>query len=398
MQSFARHLTSTACLALLAASASAQDLVITNARLLDGAGRDIANGSVVIRDGRIASVASGAADAGGVDTIDARGMTLMPGYIDAHRHIIRGDSDQWFREQSVDRMREFLESGFTTLMSGGGPVPGIIELKQRIDSNELEGPRIITSGRADPRSYSTPAAARERVRAIAAAGVEIIKVRIEVAPTEVERAVLAAVVDEGRRHGLDVMVHASSVEAMLTAVELGAAKLVHTPHGSFMSEADARAVAEAGIENLSTVGFGVPVFGVYNDDNVPTFRDGNPWPEGILAGQGRGREAGEKIVNGRTLFDAGVTYGFGTDTNYHPRDGLYHELKTLNLMFSPLDILEIMGPGTAAFIEMGDDLGTLDPGKIADLVLIDGDPLELIFNLLNVQVVIQGGEIVADKR
>ena len=58
----------------------------------------------------------------------------------------------------------------------------------------------------------------------------------------------------------------------------------------------------------------------------------------------------------------------------------------------------MMGPNTAAFIDMSDDLGTLEPGKLADMVMVDGDPLELIFNLLNVQVVIQGGEIVVDKR
>jgi imidazolonepropionase-like amidohydrolase len=57
-----------------------------------------------------------------------------------------------------------------------------------------------------------------------------------------------------------------------------------------------------------------------------------------------------------------------------------------------------MGPNTAAFIEMSDDLGTLAPGKIADIVIVDGDPLDLIFNLLNVEVVIKGGKVVIDKR
>jgi len=91
-------------------------------------------------------------------------------------------------------------------------------------------------------------------------------------------------------------------------------------------------------DSLSTIGFGVPVFGVFNNNNVPAFRDGSPWPSGIIDGQGRGREAGEKAVNGRTLWDVGVTYGFGTDTNYHPKAGLAHELRALNLMFSKLPV------------------------------------------------------------
>ena len=372
--------------------AHAQDLVITNARLLDGTMRHIESGSLVIRNGRIDSVRAGTPGVDGLPVLDAEGRTLLPGYIDAHRHIMRGDDDQWFREESVDRMREFLESGFTTLMSGGGPVPGIVELKRRVNSGTLTGPRIVTSGRADPERFANADEARAAVRELAAAGVEIIKARV--APEQ--KDMLAVVVDEGRRHGLDVMVHAVTVPAMHAAIDAGAAKLVHTPHDSFMTAEDARRVAAAGIENLSTVGFAVPVFGVFNDDNVPTFRDGSPWPEGIL-GTGS-NAAGEKIVNARTLWDAGVIYGFGTDTGYHPRDGLYHELKALNVMFSPADILKLMGPNTAAFIDRSDELGALEPGMVADLVLVDGNPLDLIFNLLNVDVVIKGGEIVVDRR
>jgi imidazolonepropionase-like amidohydrolase len=373
------------------AAALAQDLVITNARILD-VSTNIARGSIVIEDGRIVSVTAGAAAAGGKPTLDAGGRTVLPGYIDAHRHIINGDTEQWFRDESVVRMQEFLDAGFTTLMSGGGPMPGIMELKRRIDSGELKGPRVITSGRADPANFKTPEEARAAVRALAAAHVEIVKAAV----TPAEKDMLAVVVDEARKHDLDVMVHAVTVPAMLAAIEAGAAKLVHTPHDSFLTNEQAKLVADRGIENLSTVGFAVPVFGVFNQDNVPTFRDGSPWPSGIL-GTGS-NAAGEKIVNARTLWDNGVVYGFGTDTNYLPIDGLYHELKVLNLMFSPRDIVKLMGPNTAAFIERTDELGTIAPGKIADLTIVDGDPLKLIFNLLNVAVVVQGGKIVVDRR
>jgi len=375
----------------VAGAAGAQDLVITNARILD-VDTNIARGSIVIEDGRIVSVAAGAAAASGKPTLDAGGRTVLPGYIDAHRHIINGDTDQWFREVSVQRMQEFLDAGFTTLMSGGGPMPGIMELKRRIDSGEIKGPRVITSGRADPANFKTEAEARAAVRALAAAGVEIVKAAV----TPAEKEMLAVVVDEARKHDLDVMVHAVTVPAMIAAIEAGAAKLVHTPHDSFLTNEQAKMVADAGIENLSTVGFAVPVFGVFNDDNVPTFRDGSPWPSGIL-GTGS-NAAGEKPVNARTLWDNGVVYGFGTDTNYLPIDGLYHELKALNLMFSPRDIVKLMGPNTAAFIERTDDLGEIAPGKIADLTIVDGDPLKLIFNLLNVAVVVQSGKIVVDHR
>lgn len=372
--------------------AGAQDLVIINARILDGTGSTIERGSIIVEGGRIVSVAAGETDIQSMPVIDAKGMTVMAGFIDAHRHIMRGNDELWFEEQSVVRMQEFLDAGFTTLMSGGGPVPGIIELKRRIESGELKGPRIVTSGRADPGNFNTPEKARARVQELAEAGVEFIKARI--APED--KDLLASIVDEASNYDLDVMVHAVTVPAMIAAIEAGATKLVHTPHDSFLSNEEARLVADAGIENLSTIGFAVPVFGIFNDDNIPTFRDGSPWPAGIL-GTGS-NAAGEKAVNARTLWDNGVTLGFGTDTNYHPRDGLSQELRALNLMFSPQDIVKLMGINTAAFINMSDKLGTLEAGKIADMVIVDGDPLALIFNLLNVQIVIQGGEIVVDQR
>src|SRR5688572_8122582 len=380
------------------APAAAQDLVITNARVIVGTGQVIERGSIVVRNGRIASVAPGAPAASGGRTIDAKGMTAMPGFIDAHRHIINGNTEQWFTQQAQARMQEFLEAGYTTLMSGGGPVPGIVQLKERIEKGQIKGPRIVTSGRADPDSFKTEAAARAGVQQLAKAGVEIVKARIDPPAAAAQVAMLAAVIDEAKKHKLEVMVHAVSPQAMIAAVKAGAQKLVHTPHFGWLTEADARIVKDAGVEMLSCIGFGVPVFGVHNKENKPTFRDGKPWPESIIEGQGRGREAGEKAVNARTLWDAGVTFGYGTDTNYHPREGLAHELKALNLMFSPQDIVKLMGPNTAAFLEKSAELGTLESGKLADIVLLDGNPLEGYWNLLNTKVVIKGGAVVVDKR
>ena len=81
-----------------------------------------------------------------------------------------------------------------------------------------------------------------------------------------------------------------------------------------------------------------------------------------------------------------------------PKDSLDHELKPFRLLFSPKDIVKLMGPNTAAFIDMSDELGTLEPGKLADIVIIEGDPLADSLNLLNVVLVIKDGEIVADHR
>lgn len=376
----------------------AQDLAITNARIVVGNGAVINEGSIVMHAGRIVSVAQGHDHTAGVRTIDAKGMTVMPGFIDAHRHIINGNPQQWLKDQSTVRMQEFLDAGYTTLLAGGGPAPETLELKSRIDSGALKGPRVIAAGQVSL-AKSTPEEGRAEVHRLAGLGIKFIgEETVSPKPTEHEIEVLKAITDESKKAGVLVMVHAVSPAAMLASVDAGVPLLVHTPHFGWLTEEDARKVAAAGIKNLSTVGFGVPVFGVFADDNKPRFRDGRPWPESILDGEGRGREAGYKVVNARTLWDAGVVYGFGTDTNYLPRAGLAHELKALNLMFSMQDIVKLMGPNTAAFIQMSDDLGTLEQGKLADMVVLDGNPLEGYWNLLNVKVVIKGGEVMVDKR
>lgn len=384
---------------LAVAPAAAQDLVVTNARVIVGNGTVIEQGSIVVQKGRVVSVGAKPANAAaGARTIDAKGMSIMPGFIDGHRHIINGNTDTWFKEQAAARMQEFLEAGYTTLMSGGGPVPGIVQLKDRIEKGQLKGPRIITSGRADPPGFKTEQDARAAVQQLGKAGVEIIKARVDNDPSDAQMRILAAIVDEGQKSKLDTMVHAVSPKAMVATVKAGAQKLVHTPHFGWLSEADAKLVKDAGVEVLSCAGFGVPVFGVHNQANQPTFRDGKPWPAAILDGEGRGREAGYKTVNARTLWDGGVVYGFGTDTGYLPLQGLAHELRTLSLMFSPQDMIKLLGPNTAAFLDKSNELGTLEVGKFADIVMLDGNPLEGYWNLLRAKVVIKGGEVVVDKR
>jgi imidazolonepropionase-like amidohydrolase len=380
-----------------AARAAAQDLVITNARVIVGNGTVIDQGTIVVRGGRIASVSAGQAPATGqnpgAQTIDARGATAMAGFIDAHRHVNTGASEK-------AQMQQLLDAGYTTILSGGGPAEGNITLRDHIDQGVIKGPRIIPSGRLDL-ANGTPDAMRAEVRRLAALGVKFVGEQAltpKPGPTAKELENLRAAVDESKKAGVWIQIHAVSPQSMMAAVDAGVTKLVHTPHFGWLSFDDAKRVAVAGVKQLSTIGFGVPVFGVFADDNKPRFRDGKPWPESILDGDGRGQEAGYKAVNARTSWDAGVIYGYGTDTNYSPRAGLEHELKSLNLMFSMTDVVKLMGPNTASYIEMSDQLGTLEPGKLADIVLLGGNPLDGYWNLLNMKVVVKGGVIVSDQR
>ena len=402
--------TSVLAAAAVAAPAMAQNLAITNARIIVGDGQVIERGAIVVKDGRIASVSAGKAPASamlkGVKRIDGTGMTVIAGYIDDHRHLIQGPPDKFLKAQAADRMRELLEAGVTTVQSGGDNDAGVRALKAMVETGQIKGPRIITSGRVPTASLKNEEEVRAAVRKVAAEGADsIAEVHFPITeppqknvPTEQESRNLAAGIDEARKLGLNFQVHASAPAPMLAALKLGAKKLVHTPHFGWLSDADAKQVRDAGAWVSSCTGFGAPVFDVYNHDNKPTFRDGKPWPEQILDGEGRGREAGYKPVNGRTLFDNGVNYGFCTDTTYYAPAAVAHEIRVLSLVFSPLDLIKVLGQNSADFLDKGKDLGTLEPGKLGDLLLLTGNPLEGPWNFTTAVVVAKGGVVMVDKR
>src|SRR5512134_3654183 len=384
-----------ACGVALGAGApvAAQDLTITNAHIVVGNGTVIERGSIVVRGGRIVSVAAGAPASTSGRVIDANGLSAMAGFIDAHRHINTGPEEK-------AQMQRQLEAGYTTILSGGGPGDGNLTLREHIESGVINGPRIIPSERIRLANH-TPDSAREEVRKMAAMGIEYtgeISLTPVPGPTQQELDVLRAILDEGKKVGVNVQVHAVSSPAMNAAVEMGIPLLVHLPNKDWVSKADAERLAAAGTKILMTIGFGAPVIDVFEKDNTPRFRDGKPWPDGIVDGVGGGVEAGYAMVNARTIFDAGGIIGYCTDTTYDALAGLEHELKSMNVVFSPTDMVKIMGPNTAAYLGMEDQLGTLEAGKLADIVLLDGDPLEGYWNWLKTKVTIKEGKVVVDKR
>ena len=396
----------------VAGAANAQNLVITGGRIITGTGQVIEKGSVVVTDGKITKVAEGPAGPApkGAKIINAAGMTLIAGYIDDHRHIIQGRDPagvaKFMQEQAATEMRELLESGVTTVQSGGDDTEALLQLKKMIETGQMKGPRIITSDRVRPGSLPDEAAVRAAVDKAHAKGVDslaeiIFPMQMEPranAPTEDETNKLKAALDEAAKFHMPVQVHAVSTVAMDAAVKAGVKKLVHTPHFAWVTDEEAKAVAAAGAQVSSCTGYGAPVFAVFNHDNKPTFLDGAPWPQGVRMGEGGGREAGYKPVNGRTLFDNGVDYGYCTDTAYNALETMATELRVLNLTFSPIDLIKVMGQNSADFIDRGKELGTLETGKQGDILVLGGNPLDGYWNFMTAEMVVKGGVVMIDKR
>jgi len=390
--------------------ASAQDVAITNARIIVGSGQVIDSGTIIVKGGKIVSVTSGAAPTQGLRTIDAKGMSAMPGYIDSHKHVSNG-------ENAAGQMRLLLEAGYTTVLAGGGQADTNIALRDRIDKGEFVGPRIIASGQINLRQ--TPAEARAAVQALAAKGIkhtgEIALTPIP-GPTQAEIEVLKAIVDESKKVGIQVNVHAVSSPAMVAAIDAGVTRLVHIPNKDFTTYDQAERVAQTGSIVAGAIAFGAPYIDSLSPapaqvqwpkDNTTRFRDGKPWPEAISGanrdekGRALGTEGGYSLVNARRIWDADNTrqlISYSTDQNATDLVVLEHELKSYAVMFSMADIHRIIGPNAARYVGMAEQIGTLEPGKLADILLIDGNPTLNVYEMLKTKVVLKEGKVVVDKR
>jgi imidazolonepropionase-like amidohydrolase len=389
---------------------AAQDVAITNVRIVVGSGQVIPSGTIVVRGGRIASAGAGSANTQGLRVIDAKGMTAMPGYIDGHKHLNMNPNIN-------GQLQSLLEAGYTTVLIGGGQADANIALRDLVESGKANGPRLIPSGQIQLRQ--TPAEARAAVQALAAKGLKHtgeIGLTPEPAPPQSEIETLKAIVDEAKKAGIQVNVHAVSSPAMVAAVDAGVTRLVHLPNKDFTTYEQAETVAKAGAIVAGLIAFGAPNIDrlspppaavQWPKDNTVRFRDGKPWPEAIAGanrdpkGRATGTEAGYTIVNARRIWDADpnhTTMSYSTDQNANDLVVLEHELKSFSIVFSMADIHKIIGPNAARYVGMEKEIGTLETGKLADIILLSGDPTDNIYGMLTTKVVLKEGKVVLDKR
>jgi imidazolonepropionase-like amidohydrolase len=243
---------------------------------------------------------------------------------------------------------------------------------------------------------AAPAIPREQtlkmIQAAKAAGYDYLKTIMNATPGGPEIETQKFVVAEGQKIGLPTITHAVSVRDTLNVLDSKPALLVHTPHvGNLGADAAAlKRIVDAKIPMTSTLQVFLPHFGA---DGKPLFRDRAPFPFDTITSAGQGP------VNARLLWEAGLKdYGYGTDTQWPPKESLFDELRALSLVFSPAEIVTILTKNAGLATTHGSEIGTLEVGKWGDAVIVDGDPLKNAFDLINVVPTIKGGAVGFEKK
>ncbi len=390
-------------LAALSVSASAQSsLVITNVNLVDGVrGAFASNATVHIENGRIVRIETtpGATPAA-AQVIDGRGRFLAPGLIDAHVHIA-----------SLSAARRALESGVTTVRSASVGAYQDVALREAVKQGAVAGPDMVATGvfvtpalgetiLADARlsalagGVTTEAALREVVRINASRGVDYIKTRgterAGLPDTDPRKQTyteqqLAWIVDEATRHNLPVMAHAHGDEGAYAAVKAGVRSI---EHGTYLSDSTLRLMKEKGtwlVPTWITVRDLAEPDGDY-DDPILTLRGRNMLP--ILA------------ATVRRAHQMGVRIATGADTDYGPAS-LSRIASEAALLVSagmtPLEALRAATTSTAELLRIADRTGQIREGYEADLILLEGNPLQDVRALSDVLVVVSNGRVAMNR-
>jgi imidazolonepropionase-like amidohydrolase len=387
--------------------ADASVLVLSGGRVFSATGAEVSEGNVVLRGSSIEAIlpVSRKDWPAEAEVIDVRGKTVLPGLVDLHTHLTYVDPDTSSERnrsvadstlRAVERLRYYIESGITSVrdVASAGDIPFV--LKQWVAEDRIAGPRIFAAGSlitatgghgAEGGNELTESSAvvtasgpdewREAVRRQFDKGADLIKLA-----SHFSREEIRAAVEEAHALGLKVTVDAETFY-VAWAVEAGVDSVEHPlPR----TEEAVRLMAERGVASVPTL---VPYILIIDS-------------AGGYFGSTSRRFTMTKDSNLamlETLKKAGVKIGVGTDLvldwyRYLP-EAYVTELKQLVAVgFTEREALVAATRESAEILDMGHLLGTLEPGKLADVLVVDGRPDETLDDLARVDLVIRNGTIV----
>jgi len=410
--------------------------VITNGTLVDGTGRPpVPDAAVVLTNGKIA-FAGPAANAPtlrpGFQSIDARGGTIMPGLVEAHFHptyfnvAALEDLDIKYPVEYVTLLaaanaKLALECGYTAARSGGSLFNIDVWLKKGIESDLCPGPRLAASGREicgvgglmdwnpDFRKIGMdglvllvngPGEARAAVRKLVKDGVEWVKTYPTgdaAAPDSNDHHTLCmtaeemnAVVATAHNHGLKVTGHCRATEGIKNALRAGYDAI---EHGTFMDDEALELLLKRNVPCVPAL-----YFEWASIERGPEFR----MPQKVIDGHKETLEGGAESA--RKILKAGGKLGMGGDYGFawNPHGDYARELTFFvkYVGFSPMDVIQCATKNGAEILGRGHEIGTLEAGKLADVLIVDGDVLadiSILENRTRFIAVIQGGIVKAGR-
>lgn len=414
-------------LCAVAAPATAADLAVHAGHLIDGvSARPRDKVTIVIRDDRIVAVQDGFTTPPGATVIDLSTATVLPGLIDTHDHltmeytgknpvaerVTTNELDTAFK--SVVNVRRTLEAGFTTVRDVGGDTAVTVALKRAIASGRIVGPRLWVAGyplgpsggHGDPQNgmredldmhgegkvIDGPDEAAKIVRQMHRAGVDLIKIMpsggvlsIGDDPnhTLMTDAEISAVVSTAHSLGIRVAAHAHGQQAIVRAAMLGVDSI---EHGSFGDAAAYKAMKEHGTYLVPTL--------LVADTVV---RIAKSHPESLPPSSAKkALEVGPiTILNLGKAYRAGVKIAFGTDQSFAPHGTNAQEFGLMvKAGMTPADAIRAATVNAADLLGASADVGSVQPGRYADLIAVTGDPLADVTTLERVGFVMKGGAVI----
>jgi len=398
-------------------------VVIHAGRLLDvKTGKTLTNQTIVIQGDKIARVGADTQAPSGVTNIDLPNATVLPGLIDAHTHVTF-NPNFGYSQLGISVPREALigahnakvtlEAGFTTIRNVGAKGYADVALRDAINAGDVPGPRMlvsgpalsITGGHCDnnllPFDYhATSDGAADGVEAVQHKTREIIKYGADLIKICATGGVLSkgdnpqhsqytleemkAIVADAHRLGRKVAAHAHGAQGILWATMAGVDSI---EHGSYIDDAAIAEMKKNGTYLVPTLYLMDWFF--ENAERIGT-------PPDLIA---KGREvmpAARKNV--ARAFAAGVKVGFGTDAAVYPHGLNAREFAVyVKMGMTPLQAIQTATINDADLLGWSDKVGTIEPGKWADIIAVDGDPLADVTTLERVKFVMKGGEVVKNE-
>ena len=414
--------------ALLATSASAATYAIQAGRLIvDAAQPARGNSTVIVDNGRITRIDNGFTAPAGAIVVDERSRTVMPGMTDVHVHLMQNSGEPWYvgftqkysNAYSVTlgltHALEMARGGFTTVRDLGAETSSVIAVRDAVGEGRFPGPRIkvsgaplsIIGGHADAATAVPPELAaaineahlnpsvctgaeecQKVVRQLAAAGVDVIKIMatggvLDPGAMGLEQhftdAEMKAICDMAHAMHLKVAAHAHGARGILAATNAGVDSI---EHGTFLDAAGAQAMKAHGTYYSATLMAFSGVKGLLGTGKLTPAMEAKAHQTFAVWGKGL-----------NLAYRTGVKIALGTDSAVAPHSQANHEVELMVTKggMSPRDALIAATKGGPDLMNLSAETGTLDPGKSADLIAVDGDPLVDPTAVQRVDYVMVGG-------